>query len=291
MNELVSVIIPCFNRQRTIEKSMESVLQQTYKNLELIIVDDCSTDHTVPLVEAVEDRRVKLYKLEKNSGACIARNFGISKSNGRLIAFQDSDDVWHPDKLQKQIDYLTENRYEMVVCGFNKICNQIITQTKERKIPCDKVELWCQLMDGNFISTQTILCYKYCFEKIAFDPSLKRFQDWDLALQASLLFRIGYLNEKLVDVYIQNDSITKTENSYVYGMRLIRKHRQDIRFKNKRMMAQYYKSLAFFEREKEHRRAAYYYLKSFKNSKNVRMLAGSILCISGLVKYLDRYRR
>ena len=89
---MVSVIIPVYNREKTIKKAIESVLEQTYTDLEVIIVDDCSTDKTIEVVESIADKRIRLVKSPKNGGACKARNLGIDHANGELIAFQDSDD-------------------------------------------------------------------------------------------------------------------------------------------------------------------------------------------------------
>lgn len=100
---LVSVIIPTYNRGRLILDSVNSVLNQTYKNIELIVVDDCSTDDTKEVIESIKDSHIKYIKLEKNSGACIARNRGIEKSTGEFIAFNDSDDLWIPEKICRQL--------------------------------------------------------------------------------------------------------------------------------------------------------------------------------------------
>ena len=100
---LVSVIIPTYNRGRLILDSINSVLNQTYKNIELIVVDDCSTDNTEEILKSINDSRIKYVKLEKNSGACIARNKGIELSTGEFIAFNDSDDLWITTKLEKQL--------------------------------------------------------------------------------------------------------------------------------------------------------------------------------------------
>lgn len=99
---MVSVIIPSYNRENTIVRAVNSVLNQTYKDIEVIVVDDCSKDRTLELLSSIKDERLKFFKLEKNSGACVARNFGIEKANGEFIAFQDSDDEWLPEKLKSR---------------------------------------------------------------------------------------------------------------------------------------------------------------------------------------------
>ena len=106
---LVSVIMPNYNSAKYVKNTIESVLSQTYHNWELIFVDDCSTDNSLDIVRAFEDERIKIYSTEKNSGAATARNIAIDKACGDWIAFLDSDDLWMPEKLEKQIEYMHNN--------------------------------------------------------------------------------------------------------------------------------------------------------------------------------------
>ncbi len=108
---LVSVITPAYNASRFIGETIESVLAQTYTNWEMIIVDDCSTDHTVDIVKSYkkEDDRIKLFQLEQNSGSGVARNRAMDEAKGRFLAFLDSDDLWMPEKLSRQIPFMLDN--------------------------------------------------------------------------------------------------------------------------------------------------------------------------------------
>lgn len=108
---LVSIIMPSYNTEEYIAESIQSVIEQTYKNWELIIVDDCSTDHTDQVVAGFTDIRIRYLKNEKNSGAAVSRNRALREAQGRWIAFLDSDDLWHPEKLEKQLKFMTENSY------------------------------------------------------------------------------------------------------------------------------------------------------------------------------------
>ena len=116
MNELVSIIMPSYNTAKFISKTIESVLEQTYKNWELLIVDDCSTDGTYTFIkkEYAGNYKVKIEKLPINSGACVARNRGIELSKGEYIAFLDSDDAFYEDKLEAQIEAL--KKYQTNLC-------------------------------------------------------------------------------------------------------------------------------------------------------------------------------
>ena len=112
MNKLVSVIMPSYNTAEFISESIKSVQAQTYKNWELIIVDDCSTDRTDDIVQTfLTDKRIRYIKLEKNSGAAVARNRALREARGKWIAFLDSDDLWEPQKLEKQIQFMKESGY------------------------------------------------------------------------------------------------------------------------------------------------------------------------------------
>lgn len=109
---LVSIIIPVYNAEDFLIETIESVQAQTYKNWELLLVDDCSTDSSGDLIEAKakEDDRIKYIKLEKNSGAAVTRNIGLSEASGRYVAFLDSDDIWKPEKLERQLNFLAEKK-------------------------------------------------------------------------------------------------------------------------------------------------------------------------------------
>ena len=110
-NQLVSIITPSYNSAKYIAQTIESVLAQTYTSWEMIIVDDCSKDNSIEIIEKYlkNDSRIKLHQLEKNSGAAVARNRAIEEAKGRYIAFLDADDLWKPEKLEKQLPFMHEN--------------------------------------------------------------------------------------------------------------------------------------------------------------------------------------
>lgn len=111
VEDLVSIIMTSYNASKYIEASINSIQQQTYGKWELIIVDDCSTDNTVNIIQNISDDRIRLYKNEKNSGAAISRNKALCETRGKWIAFLDSDDVWVPEKLEKQLKFMKEHDY------------------------------------------------------------------------------------------------------------------------------------------------------------------------------------
>ena len=109
--ELVSVIMPTYNCGRFIAESIRSVLAQTYTHFELLIVDDCSTDNTAEVVASFEDLRIHYQKNEQNTGAALTRNKALRAAKGRYIAFLDADDLWAPEKLEKQVAFMEQHRY------------------------------------------------------------------------------------------------------------------------------------------------------------------------------------
>lgn len=118
---LVSIIMPSWNTGRFIAESIQSVINQTYENWELIIVDDCSTDNTDAVVASFSDTRIRYLKNSKNSGAAVTRNRAIREAKGEWIAFLDSDDLWAPEKLAKQINFMKEHGYVFSYHDYVKI--------------------------------------------------------------------------------------------------------------------------------------------------------------------------
>lgn len=120
---LVSIIIPTYNCGSIIGITLESIINQSYKNWEAIIIDDCSNDSTKQVIDVYKnkDNRIKYYRLEQNSGAAAARNKGVELAKGTYIAFLDSDDTWEPNKLLKQIKFMEDNQYKFTCTYYKKI--------------------------------------------------------------------------------------------------------------------------------------------------------------------------
>ena len=118
MNDMVSIIMPSYNSEMYIADSIKTVVAQTYTNWELIIVDDCSTDKTIQIIESFHEPRIKLFSNEKNSGAAISRNLALQKATGKWIAFLDSDDWWHPQKLEIQLRFMEEKGFSFTCTDY-----------------------------------------------------------------------------------------------------------------------------------------------------------------------------
>ena len=131
MNELVSIIMPSYNTAKFISETIESVSAQTYPNWELIIVDDCSTDDTDAVVRPyLVDNRIRYIKNEKNSGAAVSRNRALREAKGKWVAFLDSDDLWLPEKLEKQIEFMEKNDYHFSYTNYIEIDEESKTNGK-----------------------------------------------------------------------------------------------------------------------------------------------------------------
>lgn len=121
MSDLVSIIMPSYNTSQYIAETIQSVIDQSYQNWELIIVDDCSTDNTDYVVSKIIDQRITFLKNKKNSGAAVSRNRALREAKGKWIAFLDSDDLWKPDKLEKQIQFMNKNNYSFSYTNYVEI--------------------------------------------------------------------------------------------------------------------------------------------------------------------------
>ena len=139
MNDLVSIIMPSYNTEQYIAETIQSVINQTYQNWELIIVDDCSTDNTDTVVGKIKDSRIRYLKNEKNSGAAVSRNKALREANGRWVAFLDSDDLWKPEKLEKQISFMMKKKCVVVMIAVGiavitgGICTAVCVIRRKRK--------------------------------------------------------------------------------------------------------------------------------------------------------------
>ena len=211
MHPLVSVVIPVYNRENTIMRAIDSVLRQTYHNIEVIVVDDCSVDSTKQIVSSYNDPRVSLVSLAYNSGANVARNKGIERAKGEFIAFQDSDDEWMVDKLEKQINYMIEtgivaSYHPYILYENNKY--QIMPHKYKDYNVCE-YHLAETLKQGNVVGTPTLVIRRSVLSVIGvFDEEMERMQDYEFVLRLIKKFKLGYISEPLVNVYRMEKSIS-----------------------------------------------------------------------------------
>ena len=239
---LISVVIPAYNRENTIERAIESVLCQTYPNLEIIVVDDASTDKTKNKVKQIKNKRVSYLSHKINQGASAARNTGIKKARGKYIAFLDSDDQWLAKKLEKQITILEKNPD----CSVS-YCRYYIVKEKKKKIsvwPEIKKyhgELDRQLLSGNFITTSSILLKKKILQKSGlFDEKLPAYQDWEFFLRLSKSVNFAFVDEPLLNQYQdEKNRISTDREKRIQAVRYILKKHSKMIKKNRHIYARF----------------------------------------------------
>lgn len=225
----VSVIIPTYNRAGMIKRSIDSVLNQTYSDFELIVVDDGSTDHTEQIINNYEDVRLRYLRTEQRYGANHARNIGIENAEGEFIAFQDSDDFWTKDKLERQIQIFEQfPQIDVVWCRYCRIMSsgmsQIVPGICVRNTSQTETEK--MLAKCNIIGTPTMVVRKKCFEEAGlFDEAIHRFQDWELCIRFVQRFRFYFMEEVLVEAYESKSSITNISSAMENQLAIITKHR------------------------------------------------------------------
>lgn len=218
---LVSVIIPTYNREHSLQHSINSMLEQSHVNWELIIVDDCSTDNTATVVGNYRqnDKRIFYLRLNRNSGACVARNEGILLAKGEYITFLDSDDEYLPTKIEKQLSHFLQSSNEnlgVVSCG------RIDYRGKKeyrRDLPECKNNYFKSLLAkerGIGAGTPFLMVKSSIIKenKIFFDPQMPAMQDWDFVIRICKNHDFEFVSDYLVKVnHHENDRVYNASNA------------------------------------------------------------------------------
>ncbi len=246
---VVSVIIPTYNRGIHMRRSVLSVLDQTYRDFELIIVDDASTDNTEDIVKDFNDKRIRYIRHDNNKGAPAARNSGIKAARGEFIAFQDSDDEWFPMKLEKQMHAFKEAASDVgvVYTGLWRLDGKHKTFIPSSSIKHKNGDIHRELLKRSFIGTPSMMVRKECFNKTGmFDETLLRLQDWELVIRLSRHYKFKYIGEALLNAHLIDDSISVNNRAHIQAFEsIIMKHYDDFN-KNKHILAKHYFSLGVF---------------------------------------------
>lgn len=229
MNDsLISVIIPTFNRSYSIIRALESVFNQTYKNVEVIIIDDNSTDDTVEVLsDYIESKQITYQKNEENFGATLSRNIGASLSKGKYLAFLDSDDEWHEYKLTDQIEaFMTHSNVGMVFSGRKEINEN--SEQSVNYLPESRIYTESEILEGDPIGSNSgPLIKREVFDKVkGYDFSLKARQDWDLWIRISQISLVLGINKVSYNYYYgRKDQISNgIDRKYIATIQLFKKH-------------------------------------------------------------------
>ena len=270
-NKLISVIIPTYNSERYIQKCISSVLNQTYENFEIIIIDNNSSDNTINIINSFSSNKIKILNVVNNGNISISRNLGIKNSSGSWIAFLDSDDFWEKDKLNKLSKKL-EN-YDLIYHNMNILKNNKILKnynflfSKLNTGHSSLIENLCK--NGNPIINSSVVVRKKILSKVGFisehEPSFTN--DYHTWLKISLITNKFYFEKKRLGTYLLHDQnySHNIRNSYYY-LKCVAQFKKHLSNKAKRKIIGYY----YYEKGKD-------LLKNSQNKKGLKYFFKSFL--------------
>ncbi|GFI53889.1 UDP-Glc:alpha-D-GlcNAc-diphosphoundecaprenol beta-1,3-glucosyltransferase WfgD [Alistipes sp.] len=219
--EPVSIILPTYNRAAKIGKAIESVLRQTYEAFELLIIDDGSADDTEEVVRAYADSRIVYERMPENGGQSRARNRGMQMASYDYLAFEDSDDLWRPEKLEKQMDALAHAddkvgmvyhklRYDLGEGRYFLLPDETIAREKKSG------DIYAQLLWDNLIGMPTLLIKKECVESVGYmDEGLRCLEDYEFALRIAKKYHAVFLDEVYLDAEFGTEGISGNSVQYL----------------------------------------------------------------------------
>jgi len=169
----VSIIIPVYNSEKYIKECLDSIINQTYKNLEIIIVNDVSTDNSINIIKQFKDKRIKIVNLNYNSGVAIARNRGIEEATGDYICFIDSDDYWDLTKIEKQVNFIEKNNYSFIYSDY-----AYLKDNKQHIVHVPHSITYKQALKNTTIFTSTVMFnMKHLTKEDIYMPNIRKGQD------------------------------------------------------------------------------------------------------------------
>lgn len=199
----VSVIVPTYNRAPQLKRALESVIAQTYRELEIIVVDNGSTDNTKEVVSDLRDQRVCYYRYTVRKNASAARNAGASIASGTYLAFLDSDDVWEPHHLEVSLRLLYENPHAKGCMG----AFRVLSGRRVRRRPATDYSPGINMAEyilsfGGDARTSTFVVHSDAFANVLFDENLEKHQDWDFAIRFQTAYEWTWRSEPTVGIYV-----------------------------------------------------------------------------------------
>jgi len=244
--DLVSIIIPTYNRPELLRRALGTALGQTYGNLEVIVVDDCSTVDARPVIEEFKDIRLRLIRHERNRGAPTARNTGISAAKGRYVAFLDDDDEWLPNKVEAQVDDLRrKGRYKVSFCQ-RQFGREGRGVTDASPPGFDGDHLSEVLAGENISSTSCVLLEKECLEAVGgFRADLPCLQDWELWIRLAQRYEFAYVNQVLLTKHQHvQERISGDVSKYLVARDIIYEAHRPLFWENRKALARYLQAWA-----------------------------------------------
>jgi glycosyltransferase involved in cell wall biosynthesis len=291
-NPTVSVVIPTYNRAHLIGRSIRSVLSQTYQDFEIIVVDDASTDNTEEVLRSLGNERIRYIRQEQNKGANAARNTGIKAGRGKYIAFQDSDDIWLPDKLEKQMNVFKTAlpNVGVVYTGCIRVFGNNIYYFPSSQITKKDGDIHQQLLIRNFVGTQSIMAPREYLEKVGmFDENFPRLQDWELVIRLSKYYKFKFIDEPLLISPYTDDSISADKDALIAALKLfIEKYFEELKKNITHLANLYYLLGSTFNSIGDFNNARVHYIKAFKTYPfHYRSLLHIILSLFGEELYYN----
>lgn len=210
LNPKVSIVIPTYNRVEFLPKAIQSVLNQTYRDWEMIIVDDGSIDKTEEIVKGYKESRIRYIVHKYNLGLSAARNTGIKNSRGEYIAFLDSDDEWFPEKISCQMNIFQK---EDSKCGVICTSGYMIKNDKikgVKAIPANLGNFYEKFLFENITWTSNVLAKKECFKKAGlFDENLESCEDWDMWIRIAKYYKFVFLEMPLAKYVVHPGQLSE----------------------------------------------------------------------------------
>lgn len=256
----ISVIIPVFNGEKTIAKTIDSVLHQSFTDLEILVINDGSTDSTEQVVKSFQDSRIKILSYS-NAGLSASRNRGIEQASGDFVSFIDADDLWTEDKLQAQYESLMQNKKAVVAYSWTNYIdanNKIIKAGMKVTFEGD---VFARLLVSNFLENgSNPLIYRHVFNNVGgFDESLKAAEDWDMWLRLAAEYEFACVQKAQILYRVSHNSMsTKLKQQELASLKVVDKIYKHCRAENlkhirKITLAHIYKYLTFKSLEKRNK--------------------------------------
>lgn len=297
----VSVVIPAYNREKTIARCLDSVLHQTFPAFEIIVVDDNSTDDTTKIVKSITDRRVRLITLPSNKGAQAARNIGIRHATGNFIAFLDSDDEWLPEKLEIQVKEISKRTKPCIVHCDAWVFIEEENEKKLFNVPKLSGYIYKELLIAPGPLYPCLLVPKECFEKIGYlDENIPSYQEWDTAISLARYYEFVFIDRPLIIYHIhKGETISKDKAKEADGWKyIVEKYKDEIKNNvGKEVLAKHYSQIGMFyyNAEKFNIARDYFYKAFFEDYKSLKLISKTLTAFCGelrlprtLLKFISR---
>nr|WP_272508411.1 glycosyltransferase family A protein [Salinibacter ruber] len=292
---MVSVVIPTYNRPKKTSKAIQSALDQSYTQVEVIVVDDHSKDNTKDKLTKTFGEKIKYRRNRKNRGASYCRNLGVSISSGRYIAFLDSDDLWHARKIERQMKVMKQKNSSLCYTGESVYGSQSTDERKNllnKRYPEHNGRVFSELIYRDFIGAcSRVLITKESFLNAGrFDESLSAREDWDLWLRIAKKGHVSSVEEILVERYVGGEGLSREISRVITSTKkVVDKHSRYVS-KNKKLLSRHLSDLAKLQMQEDRREGILMAFASLLlNFRQPKLIASSIISLFGTYIYRKVY--